>query len=152
MDSADASVAGAQGRSSSIMTKKKQVGNAKLVSRSVFNNTQKPRRMLANQFHSQSLMWSYQSNWSDYLSPQHILPPSAINSYQSQLGLGCLGTANSRTEAPLFVPEMPSPNIPNRESRPMGFGRGRGRGVWAPQVIVPQHLVVGEILVEDSLT
>ena len=72
--------------------------------------------------------------------------------HQSWWGLGCLRTANSRTEAPLFVPEIPSPNIPYRESMPMGFGRGRSRDVWAPQVIVPQDLVMGEVFVEDSLT
>ena len=45
---------------------------------------------------------------------------------------------------------MSSPDIPSRESGPSGFGRGRGRGMWSPQVIVPQYLVVGEVLVENS--
>ena len=84
--------------------------------------------------------------------PPHVIPTSPFNSHQSWLGLGHLGTTNSRMEAPLFVPEIPSPNIPNWESKPVGFGRGRCRGVWAPQVIVPQFLVVGKVLIEDSPT
>ena len=36
------------------------------------------------------------------------------------------------TEVPLVVPETPSPDIPSRESRPSGFGRGRGKGMWSP--------------------
>ena len=94
-------------------------------------------------------MWLYHSNWSDDVSPPHVIPPSLL-SHQPPLNLGYLGTTNSRTEVPLFIPEMPSHDIPSRESRPLGFGRGRGRGMWSPQVIVPQYLVVGEVLVEDS--
>ena len=134
------------------MTKKKQVDNIKPVSRSASNNTQEPRMMLPNQIHSLSLAWSYHSNWSDDLSPPHIIPLSALKGHQFHLGVGHLGTTNSRAEVPFIVPEMPSPNIPYRELRPLGFGRVRGRGVWSPQVIVPQHLVMGEVFVEDSLT
>ena len=115
------------------MTKKKQVGKVKPVPMSVVNNTQEPRMTLLNQIHSPSPTWSYHTNWSDDLSPPNIIPPSPLKIYQSWLGLGLLGTAYSRIEVPLFVPEMPSPDVPNRESRPMGFGRGRGRGVWAPR-------------------
>ena len=129
MDSDGNSVAGTQGGSSSAMTKKKQVGNVKQVPRNVVNNTQELKMMLPNQVLSLSPVWSYHSNWSDDLFPPHVIPPSLLNSYQSQLGLGYLGTDNSRTEASLIVLEMPSPNIPNRELRPIGFGRGRG--VWA---------------------
>ena len=63
MDSNDTSVAGAQGESSSIMTKKKQVGNIKLVPRSVVNNTQELRMTLPNQICSPSPMWSHHLNW-----------------------------------------------------------------------------------------
>ena len=73
-----------------------------------------------------------------------------FKSCQSWLVLDHLGTTNSRTEAPLFVPEMLSPNILNRESRTMGFGRVRG--VWATQVIIPQHLDMVNVLVEDCPT
>ena len=132
MDSGEASVACTQGGSSSTMAKMKQVGNIKPVPRSVVNNTQEPRMMVPNQGHSPSPVWLYHSNWSNDLSPPHIIPPSPLNSHQSWLELGCLGTASSRTEAPLFDPEMLSPDILNRELRPLGFGRGRGRGVWAP--------------------
>ena len=101
----------------------------KPVPRSVVNNTQEPRMTLLNQVHSPSPTWSYHSNWSDNLSPPHIIPPSPLNNHQSQLGLGHLGTASSRMETPLFVPEMASLGIPNRESRPLGFERGWGLGV-----------------------
>ena len=95
---------------------------------SVVNNAQELRITLPNQICSPSPMWSYHSNLSDDLSPPCVIPPSPFNIYQSWLGLGHLGT-----EASLLVPEIPSPNIPNRESRPMRFGRGRGRGLWAPR-------------------
>ena len=129
IDSDESSVAGTQGGSSSTMAKKKQVGNVKPVPRSVSNNTQEPRTMLLSQVHSPSLAWSYHSNWSDDLSHPHVIPPSPLNGHQSQLGIGHLRITNSRTDVPLVVPEMPSPNIPNRELRPLGFRRGRGRGV-----------------------
>ena len=132
MDSDNTTVAGAQGGSSSAMKKKRQVGNVKLLPRSVVYNTQELRMTLPNQISHPSPMWSYHPNWSDDLSLQHIIPPSPLNSHQSQLELGHLGTANSGLETPLFVPEMPSPDIPNRESRPMGFGRGSDRGVGTP--------------------
>ena len=121
MDSDKASVAGTQGGSSSATIKKKQVGNVKPVPRSLVNNTQELRMTLPNQLHSPSSMWLYHSNWSDILSPLHIIPPSPLNSHQSQVGLGCLRIDNSRTEDLLIVPEMPSPNIPNMELRPLGF-------------------------------
>ena len=76
MDSDEASVAGTPGGSSSTTAKKKQVGNIKLVPRSVSNDTQEPRMMLPNQVHSPSSVWSYHSNWSDDLSPHlsyHLL-------------------------------------------------------------------------------
>ena len=123
MDSDEASVSGMEGGSSNTMTKKKQVG----MSRSVSNNSRTEND--AAQVHSPSLMWSYNSNWSDDLSPPHIMPPYPLNGHQSWLGLG---TTNSRADVSLIVPEMPSPNISNRESRPLGFRRGRGRGVWSP--------------------
>ena len=97
---------------------KKQRGNVKSVPRSVVNNTHEPRMTLPNQVHSPSPAWLYHSNWSDNLSPPHAIPPSPLNCHQSQLGLGHLGTAGSRMEVPLFVPEMSSPDIPNRELRP----------------------------------
>ena len=130
MDSYDTSVTGTQGGSSSIMTKKNHVGNIKPVPRSVVSNTQELRTTLPNQIHSPSLMWLYHSNWSDDLSPPTHHNTTPFNSYQSQLELGHLETANSRTEAPLFVPEMPSSDIPNRKPIPVGFERGRDRGVW----------------------
>ena len=81
MDSDEDSVAGTQGGSSSTTTKKKKVGNIKPVPRSVFSNTQEPRMMLSNQVHSPSQVWLYHSNWSDDLSPPHIIPPSPHNGY-----------------------------------------------------------------------
>ena len=104
-----------------------------MVPRNVVINNQELRMMLPNQVHSPSLAWSYHSNWSDGLSLPHFIPPSTLVSYYSQLGLGDLGKSNSWTEVPLIVPEMPSPNIPNRESRHLGFGKDRCRGVWAPR-------------------
>ena len=38
-----------------------------------------------------------------------------------QLSFGHLGTTNSREKVPLVVPEIPSPDNPNRESRPWDF-------------------------------
>ena len=76
MDSDEVSVAGTQGGSSSTTTTKKQVGNVKLVPRSVSNNTQELRTMLPNQVCSPSLALSYHSNWSDDLPPHtsyHLL-------------------------------------------------------------------------------
>ena len=89
--------------------------------------------MLLSQVCSPSPVWSYHSNSSDNLSPPDIMPPSPLNGHQSQLGLGCLWTTYSNAEVPLVVPEIPSPNIPNREFRPLGFGRGRDRGMWSPR-------------------
>ena len=86
MDSDEPSVAGTQGGSSSTTTNKKQVGNVEPVARSVSNNTQELRMTLPKQVHSPSLAWSYLSNWSDDLPPLHIIPPSPLNSHQSQLG------------------------------------------------------------------
>ena len=88
MDYDDTSVNGTQGGSSNVTTKKKQIGNVKLVPRSVVNNTQELRMMLPNQIHSPSPMWSYHSNWSDDQSPPHIIPPSPLNSCQSWFGVG----------------------------------------------------------------
>ena len=62
MDSDYTSVTGAQGGSSSIITKKKQVDNVKPVPRSVVSNPQELRTMLPNQIHFPSPMWSYHSN------------------------------------------------------------------------------------------
>ena len=106
--------------------------------------------MTPSQVHSPSLARSYHSNWSDDLSPPHIIPPSLLG-HQPLLNLGCLGTRNSRTEVPLVVPEMPSADMPSKEPGPLQFGKGRGRGMWSPQVIVPQCLVMDDILFEDSL-
>ena len=72
--------------------------------------------MLPSQVHSLSMAWSYHSNWSDDLSP-HVIPPSLLG-HQPPLNLGHLGTTNLRTEVPLVVPEMPSSEIPSRESGP----------------------------------
>ena len=55
IDSDKSSAQGAQGGSSSTIPKKMQVGNIKLVPRSVSNNTQEPRKMLPSQVHSPSL-------------------------------------------------------------------------------------------------
>ena len=98
----------------------------------VVNNNQELKMIPPNEIHSPLQIWSYHSNWRDDLFPPHIIPLPPFNSYQSQLGLGHFGIASSRKEVPLVVPETPSPNIPNQESRPTGFGRGRGRGVWVP--------------------
>ena len=87
---------------------------------SVSNNTQEPRMMLPSQVCSPSLVWSYHSNWSDDLSSLYNIPPSPLGQ-QPLLNLGHLGTSNSRAEVPLVVPEMPSLDIPSRESRPLGF-------------------------------
>ena len=59
MDFDEASITGTQGGSSSATTKKKQVGNVKLVPRSVSNNAQELRTTLCNQAHSPSPAWSY---------------------------------------------------------------------------------------------
>ena len=59
MDSDDASVTGSQLGFSSATTKMKQVGNVKLVPRSVGNNTQELRMMVPNKVYSPSPMWSY---------------------------------------------------------------------------------------------
>ena len=45
------------------------------------------------------------------------MPPSVPNVYQAYLGLGCLEDTDPRTEVPLVVPEMPSPDISNRKTR-----------------------------------
>ena len=142
MDSDEARVAGAQGGSPSATTKKKQVGNFNPVCRSVASNIQEPGMTLPNQVHSPSPVWLYHSNWSDDLSPPHIIPCSPLNNHQSWLGLGNLGIANSRTEVSLISPEMPSPDIPNREFRPLGFGRGWGKSMWVPpgnSSLMPGH-------------
>ena len=102
--------------------------HVKLVPRSVVYNTQELRMMVPNDIVLRPCMWSYHSNWSDDLSSPHVIPPSPLNNFQSWLELGHVGEANSRTEAPLFVPEMPCPDFANREWRTMWFGRGRGRG------------------------
>ena len=81
-----------------------------------YNSTQELRMTLSSQAHSLYPVWSYHSNWSD------IKPPSPPNSHQSQLGMSHLENTSPWTEVPLVVPEMPSPNIPNRETRPLGFG------------------------------
>ena len=60
--------------------KKKHVHNIKPVPRSVSNNTQELRMTLPNQVHSPSPVWLYHSNWSDDLSPSHVIPP---NGHQS---------------------------------------------------------------------
>ena len=130
--SEEANVTGTQGQPSRTTTKK-QVGNVKPIPRSVSNNTQELRISLPNQVHSPSPVWLYHSNWSEDLYPPHIRPPSPLNSHQSWFGLCYLGTVNSRTKAPLIVTEMPSPDIPNRELRPLGVRRDSSRGVWAPR-------------------
>ena len=116
IDCTEVSVAGTQGGPSSLTTKKKQVGNIKLVPRSVSNNTQELRTMLPSQVHSPSLVWSNHSNWNEDLSTPHIIPPSPLDGHQSQLWLGHLGIINSRVELPLVVPKMSSPDIYNREA------------------------------------
>ena len=110
---------------------KKTECKVKSVPRSVSNNTQESRTILPSQVHSPPLAWLYHSNWHDNLFPPHIIPPF-LPGHQPLLNLGHLGTKTSRTEVPLVVPEMPSPDIPSRESRSSGFGRGRGRGMWSP--------------------
>ena len=54
--------------------------------------------------------------------PPHIIPPSLPNGHQNKFGLVHLENTSPRTEVPLVVPEMPSPNIPTRETRLLGFG------------------------------
>ena len=57
MDSDEASIAGAQGVSSSTTAKKKQEGNVKQVPRSVSNNTQELRMALHNLVCSPAMVW-----------------------------------------------------------------------------------------------
>ena len=123
IDSDGASIAGIQGELPSTVIKKRQVGSIKPVSRSVNNSTQDLRMTLPSQVHSLSHVWLYHSNWSDDLSPTHIIPPSPPNGHQFQLELGHFENTSPRTEVPLVDPEIPSTNIPNRETRPLGFGR-----------------------------
>ena len=86
------------------MAKKRQVGNIKLVPRSVSNNTPEPRMTLSNQVCSPSLMLLYHSNWSDDLYPPYVIPSSPLNGHQSWLGVGHLGTTNSMAGASLNCP------------------------------------------------
>ena len=114
------------------MIMKRQVGSIKPGQRSVYNTTPELRMALPSQVHSPSPAWSYHSNWSDDLSTPHNIPPSPPNGCQPVLCLGHLENTYPRREVPLVVPQMSSPNIPNRETRPLGFGCGRDRGIWYP--------------------
>ena len=122
IDSDGASVAGIHAESPSTTIKKIQVGSFKPVTRSVNSSSQESRITQPSKTHSTSPVWSYHSNWSDYLSPLHIIPPYPPNVHQSQLGLGCLENASPRLQVPLDAPEMSSPNISNTETGPLGFG------------------------------
>ena len=71
MDCDQASVTDTQGGSSSITTKKKQVGNVKPVPIRVANNTQELRMMVSNQVHSPSPLGHITQNGLMIYPPTH---------------------------------------------------------------------------------
>ena len=150
MDPDNARVAGTQGGSSSTMTKQKQVGNVKLVPRSAVNNTQEPRMTVPNQVCSPSPTWSYHSNWSDNLSPPHIIPLLHLIVINPCLGGAMQGQLIQGQMFPCLSLKHPVLVFLIGNQDPLDL---KGVEVCGPpKVIVPQCLVMGEVLVKDSLS
>ena len=113
--------------------KKRQVGNIKPVPRSVNNshsrikNDTAPARFILHPLCGHTTQIRVR-----ILLPHTLYQHSPPNGCQPQLGLGHLVNNSSRAEVPLVVTEIPNPDISNRETRSLGFGRGRGRHIWFP--------------------